>query len=224
LKDVDLGCIFTVAGGVLAGSSSHIVGSPHSAAIYNGVAILLMHLIRLRRDLVAHCLPHVAFILSRMIEILRVVRPDLGARQRRSVTDALPSWIDPSAPLSGASAKVLARVVTNLVTKSVVRTGQSHQYAEVAGAQKVQAQSLAQPFSKHAPYVLVAYLRALLDPLSFMPADVRRELEPALFALCDIMGEYGRDAIMTAMLDDSGKVMMKLLWREYDKQRYVGKG
>lgn len=184
-----------------------------------------MALVRLRRDLVAHALPQLAAVLSRMLEVIRSVRAELGSRQRRLVTDSLPLWIDPSRPLSRESAKVVARVLTNLTMKSVVRAGYSHKPGgDGAGGKVAIAQSLAQPFSKHAPYVLTSYLRALTDPFSTMSAEIRRELEPGLFALCDMMGEHGRDAIMTAMLDDGGKAMMKVVWKEYDKQRYVGKG
>ncbi|KAF8316172.1 hypothetical protein DL93DRAFT_2125377 [Clavulina sp. PMI_390] len=135
-------------------------------------------------------------------------------------------------PLGAGSAKLLARLLTNLQAKTIVRSGPSAsvqsqgQGRGQGGADPgaVRAQSLAQPFSKHAPHVATAYIRALIDPLSTMSQAIRQELEPGLFALCEIMGEYGRDAIMTAMLDDSGKAMMRLLWVQYDKQRYVGKG
>ncbi|KAI6138800.1 hypothetical protein BKA82DRAFT_4231072 [Pisolithus tinctorius] len=53
------------------------------------------------------------------------------------------------------------------------------------------------------------------DPLYILTLDVRRELEPGLFSLCEMLGEYNRDVLMT---------LMKSLWREYEKQRYVGKG
>lgn len=100
----------------------------------------------------------------------------------------------------------------------------SHLQSQSADMSAPRAQSLAQPFSKHAPYVITAYIRALVDPLSFVSPRIRQELETGLFALCEIMGEYGRDALMTAMLDESGKTMMKILWGAYEKQRYVGKG
>ena len=83
---------------------------------------------------------------------------------------------------------------------------------------------MARPFSKHAAYVLQAYIEALNDPLCIIPMAVRKELEPGLFALCDMMGEYNRDALMVASLDAGGKTVLKSLWREYEKQRYVGKG
>jgi len=90
--------------------------------------------------------------------------------------------------------------------------------------QQQKAESLARPFARHAPYVLLAYLQAMNEPLSSMPVGVRRELEPGLFALCMMMGEHGRDTLMVQSLDVGGKALLKLLWKEYDRQKYVGKG
>jgi len=39
-----------------------------------------------------------------------------------------------------------------------------------------------------------------------------------------MLNEYARDALMVSALDASGKAVMKGLWREYEKQRYTGKG
>jgi hypothetical protein len=86
------------------------------------------------------------------------------------------------------------------------------------------AESLSKPFAKHAAYVVTAYIDAVNDPLCVMRADVRRELEPGLFSLCEMMGAHSRDAVMVSALDAGGKSVMKALWKEYEKQRYVGKG
>lgn len=205
-------------GRAVAGSTDHDSSTRHIN--YETIVSILLALVRLRRDLVASSLSHFALVAGRLCEILRAVRPELAARQRRSVTDTLPFWINPAQPLPPECAKALARLLTNLNAKTIVRTGPSS-HSDVSAAQ---AQSLAQPFSKHAPYVITTYIRALINPLSVMTPRIRQELEPGLFALCDMMGEHGRDTIMTAMLDDSGKIMMKLLWTEYEKQRYVGRG
>ncbi|KAH9937475.1 Urb2/Npa2 family-domain-containing protein [Fomitopsis serialis] len=85
-------------------------------------------------------------------------------------------------------------------------------------------ESLARPFSKHAAYVLTAYIEAVNDPLCVVSTQMRRELQPGLFALCDMLGDHNRDAVMVSALDASGKVTMKALWKEYEKQRYVGRG
>ena len=133
------------------------------------------------------------------------------------VADTLPEWISQTGPARVDDSRAIARLLTTLTTKTLVRT-----FAPSAATQK--AESLARPFSKHAGYVLRAYIEAVNDPLSVLPAEIRRELEPGLFALCDMMGENNRDSIMVTALDAGGKVVMKGIWREYEKQKYVGKG
>ncbi len=53
--------------------------------------------------------------------------------------------------------------------------------------------------------------------------EMRRELEPGLVTLCGLMGEHARDALVVG-LDANGKALLKLIWREYEKQRYTGQG
>ena len=61
-------------------------------------------------------------------------------------------------------------------------------------------------------------------PLSVLLASTRRELEPGLFELCAMMGENGRDTLMAQSLDTGEKTLLKSLWKEYDRQRYIGRG
>lgn len=127
----------------------------------------------------------------------------------------LPCWINPAHPLGVEESKAAARLLTTLTTKTVIRT---HGTSELQ-----KAESLARPFSKHASAVLIAYIDASNDPLCILPSEIRRELQPGLFALCEMMGEQNRDAMMVTV-DSGGKTIMKTLWREYEKQRYTGKG
>lgn len=110
---------------------------------------------------------------------------------------------------------MLSRLLETLNVKTIIR---SHTASEVQ-----KAESLGKPFSKHAAYVLAAYIEALNDPLCMLSLEMRRELEPGLFTLCGLMGEHARDALVVG-LDTSGKAALKLVWKEYEKQRYVGAG
>lgn len=67
-------------------------------------------------------------------------------------------------------------------------------------------------------------MNGLVDPLVVVDASVREALAPGLYALCEAIGDHGRDALMAGGLDANGRIVLKMLWREYDKQRYVGKG
>ncbi|KAI0768505.1 Urb2/Npa2 family-domain-containing protein [Trametes elegans] len=215
LRTADLSSLWSLLRALLAGSPVHEQST--DVTVFHGVVNVLSALVRLRRDLVLNTLPHLGQVLRQLASCLRSLRPQLGGKQRRLVVDTLPRWLAPAQPLAGAESKALARLLTTLTTKTMVRV-----HGPAADAQKPEA--LARPFSKHAAGVLAAYVDAVNDPLCFVSAQVRRELQPGLFALCDMLGEHNRDAMMVSALDAGGKATMKALWREYEKQRYVGKG
>lgn len=155
-------------------------------------------------------------VLQQLLATIRRPRPQLGAKQTALVTDTLPRWVNSACPIGLEEGKALARLLETLTTKTTIRTHAS------ADAQR--AESLARPFSKHAAYVIKAYIDAMNDPLCILPAELRKELRPGLFALCGMLSDYSRDAMMVSALDAGGKTVMKNLWAEYEKQKYVGKG
>ena len=136
----------------------------------------------------------------------------------------------PSQPCGVDEARIVARVLTGLEVKTIPKVFSNKSKDTNGSATNTvpntgqKSDSLSRPFSKHAPYVLQAYLTAETDILCTYPLALRRELEPGLSALCGMMSEHGRDALMVQSLDAAGKVAMKELWRVYDKQKYVGKG
>jgi Urb2/Npa2 family len=156
-------------------------------------------------------------VLRQLILLIRRVRPQLGTKPRKLVTDTFPKWIAAGDPLTAEEAKALARLLETLSTKSVIRI-----HTTLTGNQK--AESLANAFSKYVPFVLNAYIDAMNDPLCTMPFEVRQELQPGLFSLCDMLNEHVRDSLMVSMLDAGGKVTLKSLWKDYEKQKYVGRG
>lgn len=215
MRAADLASIWTFLGKCLTASANHEPDT--SPAVYHEVTAIVSALIRLRRDLVQSTLPHIGMIMRQLVLALRHPRPQLGAKQTKMVMDSLPSWISAQSPLFVEESQALARLFSAFTTKTIPRT-----HSAFTEAQK--AESLARPFSKHAAGVLMAYVTAANDPLSVMPIQVRKELQPGLFALCDMLGEQNRDAMMVSALDGSGKIAMKTLWKEYEKQKYMGKG
>ena len=107
--------------------------------IFHGIVNLLSALVRLRRDLVLNTLPHLGFVLRQLVACLRSVRPKLGGKQTRLVMDTLPRWLSPSGPLSSQDSKALARLLTTLTTKTLVRV-----HGAAADTQK--PESLVRPF------------------------------------------------------------------------------
>ncbi|KAI0307579.1 Urb2/Npa2 family-domain-containing protein [Multifurca ochricompacta] len=200
---------------LLAGSKAH--DSMTNVVVFHEIISIIDALVRLRRDLVITTLPQLGNIMRQLVFALRSPRPLLGAKQRAIVADALPAWINPSYPLGVEESKLLSRLLTSLSAKTLIRV-----HGPPTELQK--PESLARPLSKHVACVLQAYLDVLNDPLCVLSAEVRRELQPGLFVVCDMLNEYTRDALMVSALDAGGKAAMQGLWREYEKQRYTGKG
>uniref|UniRef100_A0A8H7Y6I5 Nucleolar 27S pre-rRNA processing Urb2/Npa2 C-terminal domain-containing protein n=1 Tax=Psilocybe cubensis TaxID=181762 RepID=A0A8H7Y6I5_PSICU len=192
-------------------------------AIFHKIVSILSSLIRLRRDLVTHALPHLGMVLRRLILCTRACRSQLGAKQTSIIMATQPRWVSASHPLGGEEAKALGRLLENLNTKTTVRSFASIS-SSITTAEPQKAESLSKPFSKHAAYVLEAYIEAMNDPLCVLSLEVRKELQPGMFALCGMMSEHSRDALMASALDTGGKATLKALWKDYEKQRYVGKG
>ncbi|KAF5377547.1 hypothetical protein D9615_005195 [Tricholomella constricta] len=211
----DMGSIWTLLTRFLAGSSVH--DDQTTLEIFHKIITIISTLIRLRRDLVTHTLPHLGSVLRQLLMSLRTVRPNLGAKQTSLVTNTQPRWLNVKHPLGVEEVKALARLLETLISKSMVRNN-----ASSLDIQK--AESLAKPFSKHAAYVLKAYITAMNDPLCLLPSEHRKELQRGLYALCAMMSDHSRDAMMVGALDAGGKTTMKALWKEYEKQRYIGKG
>ncbi|KAG8710924.1 hypothetical protein FRC11_003975 [Ceratobasidium sp. 423] len=173
---------------------------------YSSIVVALNSLVRFRRDLLTPTLAQLAALLTRLIRILRLrTSHAIGAPQRS---------VESQASLTGKATE-LARLLVGLSTKTVVRLPGSNK-----PEQATKAESLARPFARHAPYLLVAYAQSAVD----MSTAVRNALKPGLFALCVMCGTPARDMIMVTMLDTVEKEVFGALWREWEAQKYTGKG
>lgn len=177
-----------------------------SLGAYSNVVAALSSIVRFRRDLLTPNLPQLSAILARLIHILRLrTSHTIGAPQ---------SNISSQAPSTGHATE-LARLLVGLSTKTAVRPalgGKPDQHSKV--------ESLARPFARHAPYLLVAYAESAAE----MSVAVRAALKPGLFALCAMSGVPARDMVMVTMLDTVEKEVFGNVWREWEAQKYAGKG
>ncbi|KAJ6604425.1 Urb2/Npa2 family-domain-containing protein [Mycena vulgaris] len=215
LRTMDIGSIWSLLSKFLAKSKEH--DEKTSTTTFHEIIVTTGALIRLRRDLVALTLPHLGMVLQQLMATIRRPRPQLGAKQTALVTDSLPRWVNTVCPVGPEEGKALARLLETLTTKTTIRSNSS-------SADTQRAESLSRPFSKHAAYTIKAYIDAMNDPLCILPSELRKELRPGLFALCNMLNDHSRDAMMVSALDAGGKTIMKNLWTEYEKQKYVGKG
>lgn len=207
-----MGCIWTLLSRVLSGSRIH--DDETTVSVFHKSVTSIGALIRLRRDILTPTLPHLAAILQQLMRSMRRARLHIGVKQTMLVTNTLPRYVNSKNPLGPEEAKLLARLLEMLASKTTIRSN----------VDAPKAESLAKPFSKHAPYVLKAYIEAMNDPLCIIPSNLRKELQSGLYALCSIMKDHNRDAMMVSALDAGGKATMKILWKEYEKQRYTGRG
>lgn len=215
LRPGDVMLMWTILFELLSGSEDHDCST--STDIFREIVGIAGALIRHRRDLVLPGLPHLGMILQRLVAMMRAVRPGLGPKQARTVANSFPFWVNVKEPLGTPELKLLSRLLVSLTTKTTVRL--------VGSAQEIQKmESLARPFGKHASYVLVTYAQAMNDPLCVVYAATRKELYPGLFALCDLLSDHDREAMMLSALDGGGRAAMKILWNDYKKQKYVGQG
>ena len=215
LRPGDVMLTWIIISKLLSGSGDH--DALTSTDIFHEIIAITGALIRHRRDLVLPALPHLSAVLQGLVKMIRATRPGLGAKQARAVANSFPFWVNSGQPLGISEVKILSRLLVSLTTKATVRL--------VGPTQENQKmESLARPFGKHASYVLVAYVQAMNDPLCVVYVGHRKELYPGLFALCEMLSDHDREAMVLSALDGGGKATMKTLWNDYKKQKYVGQG
>lgn len=200
--------------------------SPSSRpSIFASLTSIATSLIRHRRDLVASNAPLLNSVLSLLLRCLRSPRPNLGGRQTRTIVDNTPLWLDVvNHPLGSVEARAMARLLTSLTVKTVPRRN-TRADAEATQARPAKAASLAGPMARHVPYILLAYVRLLTDLDALISTTVRRDLEPGIGSLCEMIGEKDRDAIMIGGgLDGGGKGVLKMVWERWEESKYVGRG
>lgn len=238
-------------------------------AIFSSVIGTVGTLIRLRKELLLPILPHVAIVLSQMPGLLRKPAPGLTGIQKSRVLETMPDWLadawnvgdvddldlandvegaaDSSHEVLGEShAREFSRLLEGITAKTT--SGRSRREAAAVGGHGGAAgkvDSLSRPFSKHAVYVILAYIHSLLDgsssgmasldglgmgmgefagtSSSYLDRRVKRELLVGLCNLCGIIDESERDWVLVSdLLDEAGKSVFKEIWRSWERGRYKG--
>lgn len=213
---------------ILAAIGAALVPSAHRAPacaphLVPAALSPLITLVRHRADIALAHLPALVGVLAAFFPLLQRKR---GARAKGT---RKPFWLaieprdnNPAA----AHAALLARAFTNLATAKLPTTGDAP------------ARTLAGPLAKHAPALLVAYARAAADPWAGLSTAVRRELEPGLFSLCDIVTAGGRAdgrgregegvGAPFGLGDGAGGAAEHEIWadtwRAWSRKRYTGQG
>lgn len=92
--------------------------------------------------------------------------------------------------------------------------------------------------AKHAPAILLSYVRTVADPTKQLPSETRRLLLPGLHCLCDVIaagrgtGMRGREGEMVGVPfglgeglgGDAEREVWAHLWQAWGRRRYRGEG
>jgi hypothetical protein len=184
-------------------------------------------------------LPQLMQVYSRMFGLFVRPRASIGSGKLRSIViNRRPQWMGPQDAdcLDEQRAAAFARTVSTLTGRTTIRknkldTSRSHGLERDLG-------SLVGQLSKHAPGLLLAYVKAVADPLAGVSVGIRREMEPGLFALCEAItaggkAQYGKgpgegvgEAFGLGEGDnaDAEYEIWVDLWERWSKRRYSGQG
>lgn len=89
------------------------------------------------------------------------------------------------------------------------------------------------PFGKHAPAVLLAYVRNVSRPHTLLSIASRKTLQTSVYTICDAVihsqdrGREGEGIGVPYGLGENGEAEQEIwadLWRQWSKQRYKGQG
>lgn len=175
--------------------------------MFTRITSTLSTLVRHRKDIMVAVFPALMDVLASLLTLLRPLSDD---------SSRLPSWAVSDAATVSESARVYGRLLTNITAKTV-------QQKSVASKRVVS--SLQGPLSKHAGYFLLAYLRACTGSTDPLSPSTRAELAPGLYEIVGCMNKYERDAVMNGLLsarDEAERVLLRALWKDYDRARYKG--
>ncbi|ORX40781.1 Urb2/Npa2 family-domain-containing protein [Kockovaella imperatae] len=166
--------------------------------MFDSVLSSLGSVVRLRPDLITEHGPEIVGVISSMFVLFLEIRRQHASspRIRARLMSRWPSWLaEPSSirsemsanhrsggGLQACHASQLARLLTMLCNAKV----------DNAGTSQLGRTTIANSLLKHVPTILVSYCRAVADSWGMIPLDVRKELEPGLWSLCDILTAGGR--------------------------------
>lgn len=222
LRAGDVPRIMHVISCILAPSAHKCGGSTAPPHVYLALVGCMGALVRLRKDLVSHYLPHLTQVLCELVPLLTsLADTHAGGAALRELREATPSWADlATAPLGVREAQALGRLLGELPAKSapLVSSAIAHKRRRVDAG----VQSLAGAMSKHAIYVLLAYVRCVTRVATTIAPPLREALHPGLMALCSMISHHERDAALKSLLDAPGQLVFKSIWADWERQRYRG--
>ncbi|KAJ3166859.1 rRNA primary transcript metabolism protein [Geranomyces variabilis] len=255
LRHSDVGLMFGGVAAVLSGSSNLASAlpppdeieeagpTPESVVeIFNAIYRLLLALLRFRKELVVQAIAPLGAVIKDLLMCFRVRTRNVDPRSMRGThrdakSGAASSGVHiettPSlaryAPLPTACASDLARVLVALSQKSLLTSQTDQLPASVSAptqssAVTTSAAATVKPFTKHAPFLLSTVLQIQISPRPLAP-EAKHELMDGIYALLDLCGDHGREAVLAASDPHGGaRPLLKATVAEWEQHhRYHGK-
>lgn len=157
-----------------------------------------------------------------------------GKRAERDARATFPFWVweGGAHSIGRKEAKAVGRLLSSLTTKTAVLVKKRSRAPSTAEAATTPAStntastlSLAAPLSKHAPMLLLPYLRCTVDAISPIPSVLRSELQGGWGEVMETMGKWEREALMKGFLgeaEEAERGVLRGMWRSWERERYRG--
>ncbi|GAA5983911.1 hypothetical protein JCM5350_001788 [Sporobolomyces pararoseus] len=217
--------------------------TPETASlIARTLASTVGHIVRHRKDHVVPLFPQLVSTLSAFLSILRragfgstgslttIEEADsgivLGQRAEREARATFPAWVwqGGAKGINRDEAAAVGRLLGSLTAKTTTinhKSNSKHSKSEDSGT----TTSLSAPLSKHAPFLLLSYLRSCVHPTCPIPSALRGQLQGGWFEVMDSMGKWEREALMKGFLNEDEEAergILRDLWKSWEKERYRG--
>lgn len=228
-----MSCIFESISRILLPSGNKVRSPTTKLDIIRKALNVVNIALQRRADLVVANLPALVGVMTAAIPLLQRSRAIDGPKKASTarVLDRFPPWIgEAEEGLGEEEARLIARLLISLSNARISTVVNADTYDK--------QQKMSRPLAKHAPAILVSYVRAACDPFAGLSSEVRRQLEPGLFALGDVMTSGGRIdgrgregegiglpfGLGEGPGGEAEKEMWAIMWRNWGRKRYTGQG
>lgn len=232
-------------GTTAAASSNPVSATPPDVAsrLFMSLVSIVSHLVQHRKDHISPLFANLVAALAGLIGPLRrggygttgsgSVDEDgdlaigLGKRAEREARATFPFWVweGGSQCISHVEGKAVGRLLGSLAAKTTSNLKRKHGAGSRSTTDGPKTISLVAPLSKHAPFIILPYLRACAHPTCPIPSAVRKELQGGWFEVMDSMGKWERESLMTAFLgssEETERAVLRAMWKGWEKERYKG--
>ncbi|GAA6016272.1 hypothetical protein JCM10207_000453 [Rhodosporidiobolus poonsookiae] len=225
-------------------TSAPVKSQPFTGTLFRTLVSIVTHLVRHRKD---HAIPLFPLLVSTLASFISVLRRAgfgttgssvaideieasvaLGQRAEREAKAAFPAWVweGGSQGIGRAEAKSVGRLLGALTAKTTSQ-GVKRKKDASGGADDgtSSTMSLVAPLSKHAPFLLLTYLRACVHSTCPIPSALRSEMQGGWFEVMDAMGKWEKEALMKGLLGDEEEAergLLKALNKRWEQERYRG--